>query len=245
MGIPIGSNRPSVFHYEQPRLENNLVALEPFEPDTHAARFVDLAKAHPDVFKYVAFPVLNDEADFLREVYGPLRASAGDCLYAIVDNVGGGGGGAAAAAPEDSFAGVVSLTATNPTNAVTEIGIIVFPAFQRTHVATNALGLMLLWTLDPPSLGGLGLRRVVWQTHTENAASRAAALRMGFELEGIARWDRVFPRGSQSATLPVDKLQARNGTTSEAPGRHTAVFSLVWDEWDAKRPNVVALMERT
>jgi len=136
----------------------------------------------------------------------------------------------------------MALSDTNPTNAVTEIGVIIFPAFQRTHVATNAIGLLLLWTLDPPSLGGLGLRRVVWQTHTENVTSRNAALRMGFEFEGIARWQRVFPGGK--VALPVEALEKRNGTKGEAPGRHTAIFSIVWDEWDDKRPKVLALMEQ-
>jgi RimJ/RimL family protein N-acetyltransferase len=94
----------------------------------------------------------------------------------------------------------------------------------------------------PALTGGLGLRRVEWQTHADNAASRRAALRIGFEFEGIVRWQRVFPRCE--VALPVEALEKRNGTKGELPGRHTTVFSIVWDEWDDKRPNVVALMER-
>lgn len=181
---------------------------------------------------------MDTEADFMRELHESVSASPEDCLYAVFDK-------ATTAGKENTYsnyAGVVSLNATNPVNAVTEIGIIIFPEFQRTHVATNAIGLLLLWTLDPPSAGGLGLRRVVWQTHADNAASRRTALRMGFELEGIARWQRVFP-GSKVA-LPVEALEKRNGTKGEVPGRHTAIFSIVWDEWDDKRPKVVALMEQ-
>jgi hypothetical protein len=44
--------------------------------------------------------------------------------------------------------------------------------------------------------------------------------------------------------LPVDALERRNGTKGEQPGRHTAVFSIVWDEWDEKRPKVIAQMKR-
>jgi RimJ/RimL family protein N-acetyltransferase len=55
--------------------------------------------------------------------------------------------------------------------------------------------------LDPPSAGGLGLRRVVWQTHSENEASKNAAVRMGFEFEGIARWHRIFPGGTVGSTV--------------------------------------------
>jgi RimJ/RimL family protein N-acetyltransferase len=196
-------------------------------------------KAHPDLLKYVSFPVMDTEADFMREFYDKhIRSSREDCLYAIFDKVTAPG----KENTYNNYAGIISLSATNPVNAVTEIGIIVFPVFQRTHLATNAIGLLLLWTLDPPSAGGLGLRRVEWQTHAENAASRRTALRIGFEFEGIARWQRVFPGGK--VVLPVEALEKRNGTKGELPGRHTAVFSIVWDEWDDKRPKVVALMEQ-
>jgi hypothetical protein len=67
-------------------------------------------------------------------------------------------------------------------------------------------------------------------------------LRMGFEFEGIARWERVSPRCK--AALPVEALEKRNDTKGELPGRHTANFSIVWDEWDEKRPKIVAMMER-
>lgn len=174
----------------------------------------------------------------MRDIYDDIRASPQNCLYAIIDKVPVSG----EEMLNGRFAGVLSLIATNPVNAVTEIGVIIFPEFQRTHVATNAIGLSLLWTLDPPSAGGLGLRRVEWKTHVDNAASRRAALRMGFEFEGIARWERVFQ--SEKTALPVEALEKRNGTKGEVPGRHTAIFSIVWDEWDEKRPKVVALMER-
>ncbi|KIW83641.1 hypothetical protein Z517_02887 [Fonsecaea pedrosoi CBS 271.37] len=226
------------FHYEQRRLENDLVALLPFEPGVHTAPFVEMIKTYPDMFTYIPFPVINDEADFLREVYEGIHASPADCLFAVMDKV---------VSPEAldtsaKFAGVVSLTATNPVNAVTEVGAMIFPAFQRTHVATNAIGLLLFWTLDPPSTGGLGLRRVIWQSHAGNDVSRRAALRIGFEFEGIARWDRVFPRGK--VALSAEALRLRNGTQEEQPGRHTAVYSIVWDEWEDKRPKIAALMEK-
>ncbi|OAP63478.1 hypothetical protein AYL99_02705 [Fonsecaea erecta] len=244
------------FHYEQRRLENDLVALVPFEPTVHAAPFVEMIKAHPEMFSYIPFPVINDEADFMK-VYEGIHSSPADCLFAVLDKkqkkkvqeeeglasslkaaaeMGGNG---------NTFAGVVSLMATNPTNAVTEVGVMIFPAFQRTHVATNAIGLLLFWTLDPPAAGGLALRRVVWQTHAGNAVSRRTATRLGFEFEGIARWDRVFPRcrGSEVG-LSAEALRVRNGTPGEEqPGRHTAVYSIVWDEWDDnKRPRIAALM---
>jgi RimJ/RimL family protein N-acetyltransferase len=205
-----------------------------------------MIKAHPELFTYVVFPVIDSDEDFMREVYNDLSASPKDCLYAIVDkgpqsasSLAGGDAGTG------TFAGIISLNGTNPVNAVTEIGVVIFPAFQRTYVATNATGLLLLWTLDPPSRGGLGLRRVEWKANAANVASRRTALRMGFEFEGVARWERVFPRGEGVAALSAEGLRVRNGTTpEELPGRHTAVYSIVWDEWDEKRPVVLGQMER-
>ena len=174
----------------------------------------------------------------MKEVYKGISSSHGDCLYAVIDKVASPG----EVNTNGKYAGVISLNATNPANAVTEFGVLIFPSFQRTHVATNAIGLLLLWTLDPPSAGGLGMRRVEWRTHAENAASRRTALRIGFELEGILRWQCVFPRGT--IALSAEALRIKNGTQKELPGRHTAVYSIVWDEWDDKRRKVVALMER-
>jgi RimJ/RimL family protein N-acetyltransferase len=180
---------------------------------------------------------MDTKEDFMK-VYRDIRSSAENCVYAIIDKT---------ISPEkanivSTFAGVMSLNKTNPVDAVTEMGVLVFPAFHRTHVATNAIGLLLMWTLDPPSAGGLGLRRVEWQTHESNAASRRIALKMGFEFEGIARWQRTIP--DAKVGLPMEALEKRNGTKGERPGRHSANYALVWDEWDEKRPAVVALMER-
>jgi RimJ/RimL family protein N-acetyltransferase len=90
----------------------------------------------------------------------------------------------------------------------------------------------------------LGLRRVEWRCHPGNTASRKTAEGLGFVLEGILRWQRVFPGGEEGLTLGVGELERRNGTSGEVPGRHTAVYSIVWDEWDEKREMVVKRMER-
>lgn len=191
-------------------------------------RFVEEIKTHPEILTYFTLPVVETEADFRREVYDPSQASPEDCFYAVIDKAAG-----------NKYAGLIALTHTSAVNAVTEVSVIVFSEFQHTHVGSNAIGLVLLYMLDPPSAGGLGLRRVEWLCHAGNAVSRKTALRMGFKLEGILRWHRAFVRGN-----PVEALEKRNGTTGELPGRHTAVYSIVWDEWDETRPTVAAQMER-
>lgn len=220
------------FYFDQKTLENELVALAPFDvsfclgllrrmPITDVAQMVvkrmnadDNARSKPDIhlqvlftnFKeekslstYISVPVIEDAEDLRRQFWNPINDSSAECLYAIIDKT------TASKSSHGQYAGVASLSATDPTNAVTELGAIIFPQFHGTHVASNAVGLLLLWTLDPPSLGGLGLRRVVWQTHHENVKSRRFALRMGFHFEGIARWQRIFPRGEIS--LPVSELE--------------------------------------
>lgn len=168
-----------------------------------------------------------------------IRLSPEEYLYAVIDKSSVPG---VEEKLPGKYAGIASLSGLNKDNAVAEIGAIIYPSFQRTHVATNAIGLLLLYTLDPHSAGGLGLRRVEWKCHAGNEASRRTALRMGFEFEGITRWHRVFPRGTVG--LPVEALEKRNGTKGEHLGRHTANFSIVWEEWDEKRPKIVAQMKR-
>ncbi|KAJ5642381.1 acyl-CoA N-acyltransferase [Penicillium lividum] len=218
----------STFVYEQKYLENDLVALEPFDPNIHVSRFVEEMKSRPELLKYLDFPKIEKDDDF-KAVYDTIHTSTADCLYAIIDKSSTGG----------AYAGTINLFSTNAIHATTELGVMIFSAFQRTHVATNAIGLILQYTLDPPSAGGLGLRRIEWKCHAENLASRRVALRMGFEFEGIARWHRAFAIGSSA-----EALEKRNGTLGELPGRHTASFSIVWEEWDAKRPGILAQMVR-
>jgi RimJ/RimL family protein N-acetyltransferase len=194
---------------------------------------------HPNYYQYVPFPKVETEADYMSKVYDTFVSSnLENCMYAVIDKTALPNEGRT----EDNYAGTISLVSTNPTNAATEIGIAIFPGFHRTHVTTNAVGLLLQWVLDPPSAGGLGLRRVEWLTQSDNLPSRKAAERMGFELEGISRWQRVVPPGNIG--LSVEALEKRNGTKGEAQGRHTAIYSIVWDEWDEKRPHVIAQMER-
>lgn len=171
-------------------------------------------------------------------MYDDLESSLEYCLYAIIDKTSISG----ESKKDGNFAGILSLNATSRTNAATEIGVIVFPLFQRTHVASNAIGLALQYALDPPSAGGLGLRRVEWRCDSGNAVSRKIATRMGFELEGVLRWQRVITLNMVGG-LPVEALEKKNGTTGEARGRHTAIFSIVWDEWDEKRDLVTAQMK--
>lgn len=202
---------------------------------------MEVIKANPEVFTYIAFPDVQTGEDLLTRFCNPISATPSACLFMVIDKKASEGRGRRDPQGRGEYAGILLLTATDPVNAVTEMGILIFPAFQRSHVTANAIGLLLCYTLDPPSAGGLGLRRVEWKCHAGHEKSRKTALKMGFEFEGVARWARVW-EGAQG--LPVEELERRNGTTGEIPGRHTASYSIVWDEWDAKRPLVIEQMQR-
>lgn len=67
--------------------------------------------------------------------------------------------------------------------------------YRRSHVTTQACGLLIAYALTPPSTssallnnrGGLGLRRLQWTAFDFNQASMRTALRLGFKEEGILR----------------------------------------------------------
>ncbi len=63
-----------------------------------------------------------------------------------------------------------------------------------------AVALLMQYALLLPSEGGLGLRRVQYQTDANNERSIALARKYGFQQEGILRWHRVMP-GEKSAWI--------------------------------------------
>ncbi|ERS97546.1 hypothetical protein HMPREF1624_05717 [Sporothrix schenckii ATCC 58251] len=233
----------ATFQYEQQTLENDCLKVDIFDPAKYGARFLELVQKYPETFTYVAFPVLHSVDELLTEVYNPIASSPADCLWAIIDKTRPAG------ANHDNLAGAFALTDVKKAEGTAEMGGILFPPFHRSHVASNTVGLILQYLLDPPSQGGLGLRRVAWHANANNKPSRGLAERMGFTLEGILRWQRTFAptrdcQAGPGVALSAAALAARNGTKpeDEAPGRHTAVYSIVWDEWEEKRPHVVAQM---
>ena len=131
----------------------------------------------------------------------------------------------------------------------TEIGLIeIFREFQRTHVSTHTIGLLLHYCLELPESTtspygpGLGLRRVQWQAHADNLPSRRAAERMGFKREAWIRWLWVLPE-----ELNGDGEKPREGDKwPERYGRHTLMLSTCWDDWeDGVRELVQKQMDRT
>ncbi len=82
------------------------------------------------------------------------------------------------------------------------------PALQRTTAATEAIFLLARHVFDD-----LGYRRLEWKCNALNAASRRAAERYGFSLEGVFRKHQV--------------IKGRN--------RDSAWYAITDDEWPAIR----------
>jgi RimJ/RimL family protein N-acetyltransferase len=138
------------------------------------------------------------------------------------------------ATPEDdegALAGMVSYMFTSTTHLSTEMGfLIILPSFQRTHVTTNAVGLMLQNAFTPAEKGGLGMQRVVWQASTANDASIRAAERLGFRREGVLRWNRLNRNGKPKFKVGNGRHPPA-GTGLNDVWRDTVVLGLCWDDW--------------
>ncbi|KAJ7176863.1 acyl-CoA N-acyltransferase [Mycena filopes] len=219
-------------------LENERVKLVPFIPSEHADAFFAAVGAHPELFAYTTFGPFASAQDFVSTyIEQRVQPSPGTVLFAVFDLIGGGG-------TEQQFAGIIGLLDTSPANLSTEIGpVVTLPAFQRTHVTANAMGLLLHWALDALEAGGLGLRRVAWKANANNAGSMRAAQRLGFRQEGVLRWDRVW---SASKAATGNGGGTRKGDPrADCSGCDTVVLSLCWDDWEAgARESVNKIMQR-
>ncbi|TFK97412.1 acyl-CoA N-acyltransferase [Pterulicium gracile] len=218
-------------------LENNRVLLSVFDPTIHGAQYISaLAPDAISIHRYLPTPPITTLTDFLATFYEPLIvADPNSCLFAIHDKA------------TSAFTGTIGLLNSSAQHLKSEIGyIIIAPSFRGTHVASNAIGLLMQYTLDLPERGGLGLRRLQWQSNERNKASVRVAEKMGFKKEGVVRWDRVvvghIERGGDSETV-----ERRNGDPrAELGGRHSVMLGMCWDEWEGGgRERASEVMGRT
>jgi RimJ/RimL family protein N-acetyltransferase len=170
--------------------------VEPLDPDRHAA---DLFAANALDTEGRNWTYLFQEP--FREL-APYRAwleqvAKGDdpLFHTIVDTSTG------------KAVGVATFMRIDRANGVIEVGNINYsPLLQRKPAATEAMFLMMRRVFDE-----LGYRRYEWKCDSLNAPSRAAALRLGFQYEGLFRQAVIY--------------KARN--------RDTTWFSIIDSEWPA------------
>lgn len=177
------------FAFPVREVQNDVVKITPFIPREHADAFLTSSLPHLEaLYKWMPFGLPTHESllDFVEQF---MRQDPTRCLFAIIDKTRLGDF-------DGTLAGIIGLINTDASRLVSEVGpVIVLPEFQRTHVTRNAVGLLLQWCMELPSVPkrGLGLRRVTWLAHPDNAASTMTALKMGFRDEGIMRFYLVSP----------------------------------------------------
>ena len=84
--------------------------------------------------------------------------------------------------------GLVSYLRVDPKVGVAEVGHIHFSSIiQRTAIASESMYLMMQYVFDE-----LGYRRYEWKCDSLNAPSKKAALRLGFEYEGVFKQATIY-----------------------------------------------------
>jgi RimJ/RimL family protein N-acetyltransferase len=198
--LPIG---PEVAAHEARRpdrtpLDGRDVVLVPIDVDAHGATIYALSHGpgREAQWMYLWDGPYPSEAAFLENL-AQKAASEDPFFYSIVER----GSGRAV--------GVASYLRITPKDRVIEVGSILFtPALQRTRGATEAMYLMARHAFDT-----LGYRRYEWKCNALNAPSRRAAVRLGFQFEGIFRQHMIVKGRS----------------------RDTAWFAMIDRDWPAIR----------
>lgn len=172
--------------------------LEPLATG-HAEALWPRAQAAPESWAWLPhgpFPTAAAFRGYLRFA----AASGEELLWAVRPHGADGEPGPAA--------GWLGLLDVQPAHAAIELGNVWFPpGLARTRAATEAMFLLLDHAF------ALGYRRVAWKCNALNGASRRAAERLGFALDGVLRAHMVV-RGTR---------------------RDSAYYSLLRDEWPGRR----------
>jgi RimJ/RimL family protein N-acetyltransferase len=179
LGQPIGFPLPG--WKEPPRPPRTAMAgrycrIEPIDPARHAEDLYRANGRDPSNrnFTYLLsgpFATLNA----YRQWMDSFCLGDDPLFHAIVD------------AGTGKAVGVASFMRIDPRNGVIEVGNINYsPALQRSRAATEAMYLMMKRAFE------LGYRRYEWKCDALNAASRAAAQRLGFSYEGVFRQAVVY-----------------------------------------------------
>lgn len=187
-------------------LDGTRVRLEPVSREAHAADLYAALHQDPSGRQWTYLPY-GPFAD--AEAFGAfLDATAADpelVTYAIV------------VADTGRAEGMASYARISPPIGSIEVGHIIYgPALVRSAAATEAMYLMAAHAFDE-----LGYRRYEWKCDSLNAASIAAAKRLGFRYEGT--W--------------------RNATIYKGRNRDTAWFSITDEEWLVIRPRLEAWLD--
>ncbi|KAL6233609.1 hypothetical protein BDW75DRAFT_184695 [Aspergillus navahoensis] len=199
---PVGAivQLPVAAHPTQTTLTGRTINLVPLSV-THADELFPLVNntnpTQTALWDYIPDGPYDDVAH-LRADFVTKAPSTNPIFFAIIDS--------RPSRPTTGKAiGYIALMSISPEHRRIEIGHVIFTkVLQRTTGATEAVYLLLRHAIEE-----LGYRRVEWKCNALNEGSRRAALRLGFQFEGVFRQHMV--------------VKGRN--------RDTAWFSIVREEW--------------
>ena len=181
-------------HPQGAGMQGRLCRLEAVSPDVHSedlynAYALDLKNRNWTYLPYGPFATLGEFQSWIE------KSCLGDdpCFFTVIDRDTG------------RAVGLASYLRINSAVGVIEVGHIHFsPLMQGSAISTEAMYLMMKLVFDD-----LGYRRYEWKCDALNAPSCAAAIRLGFEFEGIFRQATIY------------KLRNRD----------TAWYSIIDGEW--------------
>jgi RimJ/RimL family protein N-acetyltransferase len=184
LGQPVGPPLPGWKGVERPprtAMAGRYCRVEPIDPARHAA---DLYRANALDSSRRNFTYLLsgpfDSFDAYRQWMESSCLGEDPLFHAVIDGA------------THQASGVASYLRIDPRNGVIEVGNINYsPLLQRSRAATEAMYLMMQRAF------GLGYRRYEWKCDALNAASRAAAQRLGFSFEGVFRQAVIYKSRSR------------------------------------------------
>jgi RimJ/RimL family protein N-acetyltransferase len=176
-------------------LEGRFGRVEKLDPWRHHADLWAALATHDQIWTYLPYGPFADATAFERWLMA--RAAITDPFsYAVIDTAG-------------RALGIITLMSVRTDMRVIEVGnIVLSPALQRTPLATEAQYLIARYAFET-----LGYRRYEWKCNAENAASRRAAERFGFNFEGLFRQHMI--------------VKGRN--------RDTAWYAMLDTEWPSRK----------
>ncbi|MCJ9724774.1 GNAT family N-acetyltransferase [Agrobacterium sp. SHOUNA12C] len=168
------------------RLIGQHINLVPLDPGRHAKQlYIALHGTQKDeLWRYLRDGPFAD-ADAHRVHLERLCASGQFIGFIIVDQL------------SETLLGQLALMKYSTEHRSVEIGYVLFlPALQRTRGGTEALYLLLRHCFET-----LGLRRLEWRCDSANDKSERAALRLGFQREGLLLQHMLVKGRSRDTTI--------------------------------------------
>lgn len=202
LGFPVADSTPGP-RPSRTTLQGRTVTLEPIRASHAEELYPHIGgEEHRWLWDYMtADPALSLED--LRRLLGYLAESPDSVVWAVKPHTSETGD------PPSSAVGYIGLLNIVAAHRTVELGHVMYStSLQRTTAASEAVYLLMRYVFCE-----LGYRRVEWKCNNLNEPSKRAALRYGFQFEGVFRQHLI--------------MKGRN--------RDTAWFSMLDSEWTGEQ----------